>query len=88
MGSRPPVDSSPKRVLSLPLYAPVLGEVQLLCEELEEARAVAAVLLGRPHHTDGGDEQLGAGLRRAVHHHGQAGPHRHVHALRGHGSLA
>lgn len=43
---------------------------------------MASVLLRCANHADGGDEQPRAGLRGAVQRHGQARPHRHVHALR------
>lgn len=65
------------------LYAPILVQFQLLGEELEEAGAVAAVLLRCAHHTDGGDKELCARLGRAVYRHGQARTQGHVHALQG-----
>ena len=75
MGSLPPSTPCPN--------APILAQVQLLGEELQEAGAVATVVLGCAYHSDGGDEQLRAGLGGAVHRHGQTWSHRYVHALRG-----
>lgn len=75
MGSPPPSSPCP--------HVPILVQVQLLGEELKEPGAVAAVVLGCAYHTDGGDEQLSAGLGGAVHRHGQTWSHRYVHALRG-----
>lgn len=75
MGSLPPSYPCP--------HAPILAQAHLLGEELEESGAVSTVLLGGAHHTDRGDDQLRAGIRRAVHRHGQTWSHRHVHALRG-----
>lgn len=48
-------------------YLPVLVQGQLLGEELEEAGAVAAVLLCRAHNADGRDQKLDAGLCGSVH---------------------
>lgn len=62
---------------------PVLVQGQLLGEELEEAGAVAAVLLRGAHNTDGRDQEVGTGLCGFVHQQGHARSYRHAHALQG-----
>lgn len=86
MGSRPPVAQQPQEGPLPAPYAPVLGQVQLLGEEL---RRSARCGRGSPRPSPPMEETSSWAPGSAEPFTTMAGgPHRHVHALRGHGSLA
>lgn len=87
MDPAPSGTAAPARVLSLPPHRSSPGPA-LVRNSKKLSGALWPRFLPRlspPHRW----RRRAAGRRAppAVHHHGQAGPHRHVYALRGHGSL-